>query len=433
AEGFFITADRDENGSIKRVIWGIKSITEQKQMELEYQRELEIKAEEARNANEAKSKFLFNMSHDIRTPMNAIIGYSQLIKRELTDPKLLDYEEKIEHSSNLLMSIINNVLDMARIESGKAEVDLQYVYAGNVTDEIMSIFQAEAREKGIELILTKNVTHHHLLLDETKVKEVLLNLLSNAVKYTPEGGRIDFSITELPSNRDGYALFQTVVKDTGIGMSKEYLPQLFDSFTRERNTTTSKVSGTGLGMPIVKKLVDLMGGTIEVESELGKGTTFTLTLEHRLADEAYYDQKAVTSDAEKKEIMQDKKILLAEDNDLNAEIAMIILEERGFVIDRANDGIECVAMMEGMPAGTYDIILMDIQMPNMDGYKATKSIRQLSDSDKANIPIIAMTANAFEEDKMNAINAGMNGHIAKPIDVNKLEDVILSVLEGKED
>lgn len=384
---------------------------------------------QAEDANKAKSTFLFNMSHDIRTPMNAILGYNKLMKQELTDPKLLGYQEKIEQSGNLLLSIINNVLDMARIESGKLSIDENYSEVGELLKEICEVFEMDAKDKGVLLTYETEVEHKHVLCDITKVKEVFTNLISNAIKYTSSGGTVVIKSQELPCSQEGYVRIKTEVIDTGIGMSKEYLPLLFESFTRERNTTTGKVAGTGLGMPIVKGLVELMGGTIEVESELGKGTRFTVVIPHKIADEAYYThKKEEISDVDKKELIKGKHVLLAEDNELNAEIAIAILETMGMVVDRVEDGVQCIAKMEQTPAGSYDMILMDIQMPNMDGYKATQAIRRFPDREKANIPIIAMTANVFEEDKKMAFSKGMNGHIAKPIDVHKIEEVIISIL-----
>ncbi len=398
------------------------------------QQQLQEALKQAKEANKAKSNFLFNMSHDIRTPMNALLGYTKLMRKELTDPKLLDYQEKIEQSGNLLLSIINNVLDMARIESGKMEIDENYSEIGAVLREICGVFEEEAKKKEIRLSCEIEVTHEHVMCDETKIKEIFLNLVSNAVKYTLSGGSVTVRAKEIPCDQEGFMRIQTEVIDTGIGMSKEFLPSLFESFARERNTTTGKVAGTGLGMPIVKKLIDMMGGSIEVESRLGEGTRYVVTLQHRLADEVYYQHQQKT---EKKEVsvfdqeekIKGKHILLAEDNELNAEIAMTILNDMGLVVERVADGVECLDRMEQKPAGSYDLILMDVQMPNMDGYKATQAIRSLSDKKKANIPIIAMTANAFEEDRKRALANGMNGHIAKPIDVEKVEEIMISVLK----
>ena len=387
----------------------------------------------AENANKAKTEFLNNMSHDIRTPMNVILGYNQLMKSQLTEPKQFDYQKKIEQSGKLLLSIINNVLDMARIESGKMKVDENYEVVGDIIDEIISTFSSEAEEKGIHLSGSIQVTHRNVLCDGTKIREIYVNLVSNAIKYTQRGGNVTITVEEMPCEKEGYIKIKGEVEDTGIGMSKEYLPTLFEPFSREHNTTIGKVGGTGLGMSVVKRMIDLMGGSIEVKSELGKGTVFTFTLMHKIADEKYYCQKIETADApDMKENLRGKRVLLAEDNDLNAEIAIAVLEETGLVIERVEDGIQCVNRIEQMPSGTYDLILMDIQMPNMDGYKATQFIRRLDDKKKAEIPIIAMTANAFEEDKKRAFDAGMNGHIAKPIDVEKLGAVILLALSKQE-
>ena len=386
---------------------------------------------QAEKANAAKSDFLFNMSHDIRTPMNALLGYSELMKRELTDPKLLDYQEKMEQSGNLLLSIINNVLDMARIESGKVELDEDYVKIRDIYQGVYKIFQAEAEKKGIRLEMEYEVQHEHVICDETKNREVFLNLISNAVKYTASGGAVTIRITELDCDREDYVRIQTQVIDTGIGMSEEFLPSLFEAFARERNTTAGKVAGTGLGMPIVKKYVDMMGGSIEAESKLGEGSKFTVIMEYRIADKGYYEQDTDPSpDTEETNRISGKHVLLAEDNDLNAEIAEFILEDMGLVVDRVEDGIQCVARMEQKPAGTYDLILMDIQMPNMDGYKATQAIRRLADKKKAGIPIIAMTANAFSEDIQRSLAAGMNAHISKPVDMKTLEKTIRRIKIG---
>ena len=384
----------------------------------------------AKSANKAKTEFLNNMSHDIRTPMNVILGYNQLMKSLLTEPKQLDYQKKIEQSGKLLLSIINNVLDMARIESGNMKVDENFEIVGEVVDEILSAFSSEAEEKGIHLSSSVQVTHKNILCDSTKIRKIYVNLVSNAIKYTPSGGNVTITVEELPCEKEGYMKVKSEIKDTGIGMSKEYLPTLFEPFSREHNTTTGKVGGTGLGMAIVKKMVDLMGGSIEVESEPGKGTIFTFTLMHKIADKKYYSrkiEKAESSDSVEK--LRGKHVLLAEDNNLNAEIAVAVLEKTGLVIDRVEDGIQCVSRIEQLPSETYDLILMDIQMPNMDGYKATQCIRHLNDKKKAEIPIIAMTANAFEEDKKRAIDAGMNGHIAKPVEKDKLVSEILKYTE----
>lgn len=390
---------------------------------------LQIAVEKAEGANRAKTNFLNNMSHDIRTPMNAILGYNRLMRKKLTDPQLIDYQRKIEQSGSLLLSIINHVLDMARIESGKSKLDENAEVLGMIFDEAYGVFAPEAAKKEIRMKKTIAVEHRSLICDGTKIRENFVNLISNAVKYTPRGGSVEVNVNELPCERKGFARIQTVVTDTGIGMSKEYLPTIYDSFSRERNTTMGKVAGTGLGMAIVKELVTMMGGTIEVKSELGEGTTFTVTLDHKIAETRHDDRKEIASRKAAAESLADLHILLAEDNDLNAEIAMTLLEEAGLKVDRAADGIQCVSRIEKEPAGTYALILMDIQMPNMDGYKATETIRQLPDPKKAAIPIIAMTANAFEEDRKMALAKDMNGYIAKPIDPAKMLAAIQDAIE----
>ena len=391
---------------------------------------LEIALKKAEAASLAKTCFLNNMSHDIRTPMNAILGYAQLMEDELKGkdlPETSEYLEKLQQSGNLLLSIINNVLDMARIESGRMEIDENYGWIENIRQTLFEIFDDEAKKKNLALHYTINVEHEHILTDTTKVKEIFVNILSNAIKYTPSGGSVTINVDELICDEPGYMIVRTRVSDTGIGMSQDYQTKIFDAFTRERNTTMSKITGSGLGMSIVKKYVDLLGGTIDVKSELGKGSTFTVTLKHRIADEGYYTEKHVEELEKGSEILEGRNILLAEDNDLNAEIAEAILERAGLKIERVEDGIQCINQIMEMPAGTYDMILMDIQMPKMDGYKATQAIRNLPDKDKACIPIIAMTANAFEEDKRDAIEAGMNGHVAKPIQVDKLLSTLVEI------
>ena len=394
-------------------------------------KKLQIAVEKAESANLAKTNFLNNMSHDIRTPMNVILGYNQMLGKRLTDPKLLDYQKKIEQSGNMLLSIINNVLDMARIESGRVELDEDYVKISSMLREFYDVFGEEAQQKGITFLHENHVVHQHIICDGTKIREIMINLVSNAIKYTPDGGTVSLIITELPCSEEGYVRIKTEVTDTGIGMSKEYLPIIFESFSRERNTTAGKVGGTGLGMSIVKNLVDMMGGTIEVESESGKGSRFTVILQHRIADAGCYEKKSEKTTDTSGEILRGKHVLLAEDNDLNAEISIAMLMTEGLVVDRVEDGLQCVHRIEQSPAGTYDLILMDIQMPNMDGYRATEMIRGLSDKDKATIPIIAMTANAFEEDRKKALAKGMNGHIAKPVDAEKVEKTICEVLSRR--
>ena len=419
-----VFAGYDENGETIINILG-RDVTEAHE-KADTKAQLEI----ANASSAAKSAFLFNMSHDIRTPMNAIIGFTDLLEKHLDNKELAQsYIKKIQTSNDFLLSLINNVLEMARIESGKTTLDESYWDVYEFSDTLFSLFDSQMKKKGIEFTRTNKVEHQDVICDETKLREIFLNILSNALKYTPSGGKVSMDLTEIPSDRPGYAIYQTVIEDTGIGMSEEFLPHLFEEFTRERSSTESKLNGTGLGMPIVKKLVALMQGTIEVESKVGKGTKITVTLPHRIAQDE--DSQKIIEKVEGYDVNQfkGKRILLAEDNELNAEIAITILEEAGFMVEHAEDGIICVDMMEKAEAGYYDLILMDIQMPNMDGYKATKTIRKLSDEKKAGITIVAMTANAFDEDKRNAYEAGMNWHISKPIKIDELMSALTEILK----
>ena len=366
--------------------------------------------------------------------MNVILGYAQLMEDELKEKELSETKEhleKLQQSGKLLLSIINNVLDMARIESGKMEIDESYSRIEDIRQSVFTVFDAEARKKKIAFRYSVNVEHEHVLTDVTKVKEIFVNILSNAMKYTPSGGSVTVSLEELPCDEPGYMIMRTRVSDTGIGMSQDYLTRIFEAFTREKNTTRSKIAGTGLGMSIVKRYVDLLGGTIQVESELGKGSTFTVTLKHKIADESFYENRKIENPETGTEILEGRNILIAEDNDLNAEIAEAILKRAGLKTERVVNGIQCVNMITKMPADTYDMILMDIQMPEMDGYEAARAIRQLPDREKACIPIIAMTANAFEEDKKDAMAAGMNGHMAKPIQVEQLLSMLAEMMYKK--
>ena len=381
----------------------------------------------AEYANEAKTRFLFNMSHDIRTPMNAIIGYTDLMIHNVSDTvKCQDYLGKIQRSGNFLLSLINNVLEMSRIESGKMEIKMEPMYTEDIMSELYELYSELMAKKNIKLIFEPDVKVKAIYCDSTKMNEIYMNLLSNAYKYTPEGGTVKVTSKQLIHEKDGYVWIQGTVEDSGIGMSQEFLPHLFEDFSREQSSTASKIKGTGLGMAIVKKLVILLGGYISVDSTQGVGTKFTVTLPHRIANENEVEEhkpKIVEQIS-----FEGKHVLLAEDNELNAEIAIEILKNEGFTIHRAEDGAKCVEMLEQAEPGTYDLILMDIQMPNMNGYEATLAIRALDDTEKANIPIIAMTANAFDQDKADAMKVGMNGHIAKPIDVPTLKHTIAEVI-----
>jgi len=409
---------------------GIIQVSFAKNIDEEVAEEKKLKEamEIARTASHAKSSFLFNMSHDIRTPMNAIIGFAELMGKHIGDEeKCKDYLGKIHSSSNFLLSLINNVLEVAKIESGKASLDETVITPGNISKEVDAVFEERMKLKNITYSSKSTFHSKYIYADAVKLKEIFLNLLSNAYKYTPEGGQVSVSYEEIPCEKEGYTAVKIVVADTGIGMSKEFLPHIFDEFSREKTYTEDKIEGTGLGMPIVKKMIDLMEGSIDVESELGKGTTFTLIIPHRLAtmEETKVIEENKTDDIR----FEGKRVLIAEDNELNAEIAIEIMQDFGFAVEHAEDGIICVDMLQKAPRGYYDLILMDIQMPNMDGYKATKVIREMEDDYCKNIPIVAMTANAFEEDGKNAIATGMNAHLSKPINVPKLIHTIAELLQ----
>ena len=359
------------------------------------------------------------MSHDIRTPMNAIIGYAGLLAAHLDErDRALDYLGKIRSSSDFLLSLINYVLEMARIESGKAALKLEPSDINELAASLKAVFDPLADEKHITTTCAIDIQHPYVRSDQTKVREILLNIISNAIKYTPEGGRVDFTMTELPGETPGTVRYKAVVQDDGIGMSAEYLPHLFEEFSREHTSTESRVIGTGLGLPIVKSLVQLMGGTIDVESTVGKGSTFTVVIPFPVISKEELTQQR-EQPADLAAGLAGKHLLLAEDNDLNAEIALTILQENGMIVNRAEDGIRCLELLGAKPAGYYDAVLMDIQMPRMDGYQAAQAIRALPDA-RSTVPIIAMTANAFEEDKQRAFDAGMNDHISKPISLNAL-------------
>ena len=381
---------------------------------------LQVAVEKAESANHAKSTFLFNMSHDIRTPMNAIIGYADLASRHSDDPaKLKNYMENIQVCGQNLLMLLNNVLDLARIENDKTEMEYSVSDVDKDFRNCIAMFRNQADSKGQTLTVTAHLLHPYVYVDIPHLTEVCTNLVSNAVKYTGAGGTIRCNVTQKPGEKEGWCDTVITVADNGIGMSQEFQKHIFEPFERERTSTVSRVEGSGIGMGIVKKLVGLMGGTVAVESKIGVGSKFTVTIPCRIASEDETQAKRETSPSDQK-CLCGTRILLTEDNDLNAEIATELLQEEGCTVDRAKDGVECVDMLEKAANGTYQLILMDIQMPVMNGYDAAKKIRRMEDPQKANIPIIAMTANAFSEDKQAALDAGMNDHIAKPINMNVL-------------
>ena len=380
--------------------------------------------EQAKEGSEAKSAFLFNMSHDLRTPLNAIIGFSELMKSHWEDSKVSrNYLEKIDESSQYLLSLINNILEMSKIESGKEELKEKPWDIYISCDNLLQFFEPDIRQKNQTLNYAVNIKHNMILTDSLKIREIYVNLMSNAIKYTNVGGTISFSLEEI-EREEGLSDYKAVVQDTGIGISKEYLPHIFENFTREKTSSESGVIGTGLGMPIVKKLVDLMHGTISIKSEEGKGTTVVVNLPHR-----YIVEEQEVKEVDDKEIdLTGKHILLVEDNDLNAEIAQTLLEDKGLKVMRAKDGLEAITIVKENAVDCFDCILMDIQMPRMNGFEACKVIRSLPNN-RSQLPIIALTANAFEEDRKDCLDAGMSDHVSKPIEIQSLLQTIESVLK----
>lgn len=380
--------------------------------------------EQAKEGSAAKSAFLFNMSHDLRTPLNAIIGFSELMKSHWEDSKISrNYLEKIDESGQYLLSLINNILEMSKIESGKEELKEKPWDIYTSCDNLLQFFEPDIRQKNQTLNYAVNIKHNMILTDSLKIREIYVNLMSNAIKYTNEGGTISFSLEEI-EREEGLSDYKAIVQDTGIGISKDYLPHIFENFSRQKTSSESGVIGTGLGMPIVKKLVNLMHGTISIESEEGKGTTVVVNLPHR-----YIIEKEEVDVVDDKEIdLTGKHILLVEDNDLNAEIAQTLLEDKGLKVMRAKDGLEAITIVKENAVDCFDCILMDIQMPRMNGFEACKVIRSLPNN-RSQIPIIALTANAFEEDRQDCLEAGMSEHVAKPIEIQSLLQTIESVLK----
>ena len=407
-------------------------IFSKKHRERQYEAELEKSAEQAKNASEAKTRFLFNMSHDIRTPMNAIVGFSGLLEKNLqNEKKAKEYLGKIQSSSNLLLTIINQVLEMARIESGTAVLQLKAEDIDVLFQRVNTVFEEDIRKKNLQYHADLDVRNHYVVCDQTKLLEIMLNIISNAIKYTPEGHSIHVEIHEAVSENPSKIRYIFSCEDTGIGMSEEYLPHVYEEFSREHTTTENKVPGTGLGLSIIKSMIELMGGSIQVESRQGIGTKFTVDISFDAAskEEVYGSQNTIKPSAI--HTIKGKRILIAEDNEINAEIAKTVLEDVGALVTRVEDGQQAVELFKEKPAGTFDAILMDLMMPVMDGYTATRKIRSLERSDAKTIPIIAMTANAFREDAEKCIAVGMNAHLAKPLDIEKVMITICHFVKKK--
>ena len=408
----------EEDGEFKGIVLGFRDVEEEYRKDIETQELLRAALEEAKHASSSKSNFLFNMSHDIRTPMNAILGFVALAQNETDNPdKLLDYLDKIEKSGQHLLGLINDVLDMARIESGRIDLHEAPFDLEEQFNETVDMFGIDMDKKGLKFKSNLNITDKIVDADSLRTKQIMLNLLGNALKYTKKGGTVTFKIKQKTSNKNGFAIYQISVKDTGIGMSKDFQKHLFDLFERENRSAVTGVQGTGLGLAITKRLVELMNGEITCNSSLGKGTEFKCTIRLKVVDADYVEEEEEKIDLS---LLEGKKVLLVEDNDLNREIARTILEEVGMVVEEATDGTVAVDMLGKKERSDYDVVLMDIQMPYMDGYKATRIIRNAEVRTKGHVPIIAMTANAFEEDKAKAFEAGMDAHIAKPVDTKEL-------------
>ena len=390
----------------------------------------------AESASKAKSTFLSNMSHDIRTPMNAIIGFATLALDDIRDGKKVeDYLSKILSSSKHLLGLINDILDMSRIESGKVVLEEQETDLVTTLQELQSIMEGQAKERKLKLHVDySNLRDRHVFCDKTRLNQVMFNLLANAVKFTSEGGSIWLTMSQLEPTCEveDRAIYEIRVKDTGIGIDKAFIKHIFEPFERERTSTVSKIQGTGLGMAITKNIVDMMGGTIEVESQKGVGTEFIIRLELRLQAEAGVANEDGTKQhghAEGGTEFAGKRLLLAEDNELNREIACMLLSKYGFVIDTAENGQEAVDLVAASAPDHYDLVLMDIQMPVMDGHEATRKIRSLENKVLAKVPVVAMTANAFDEDRKAAKECGMNGFISKPINMQEVVQALRMCLQ----
>lgn len=421
----------DDSDGDRLVVMGLRNVDRETREEIERKEQLEEALQRANRANEAKSLFLSNMSHDIRTPMNAIIGFTTLATNHIDDvERVEDYLNKIQASSTHLLELINDILDMSRIESGKASVEEKPCDLIEVTEHLGSIVQSEVGEKGLHYDVDLSGLHHPIVMcDELKLKQVLLNILGNAVKFTPPGGSVSFSISEVTSDTDGKANYTITIADSGVGMDESFIRHIFDPFEREQTSTLSGTQGTGLGMSIAKRLVDMMGGEIGVASVKGEGSTFSVTLPLEVLEKSATSTQEGHVHQELSEQVRGLRILLVDDNLLNREIATTLLEDAGFVVEQAVDGKDAIEHLSNAEPGYYQLVLMDIQMPVMNGYEAAAIVRSMDDPVISHIPILAVTADAFEEDRQKAIDCGMDGHIAKPIEIDgllaALEDVLL--------
>ena len=418
----------DADGNVTSVLFANRDVTDEKIRELRQEKELREAKLKAESANHAKSSFLFNMSHDIRTPMNAIIGYAELASRHLEDTAKLDrYLEKIQVCGEELLSLLNNVLNLARIENNKIEMEYTVSNVYESFENYVTMFQQQAESKNQTLSLTEQIMYPYVYMDAPHLSEICLNIISNAIKYTNDGGTISCNVSQTASEKEDWCNLIITVTDNGIGMSEEFQKHVFETFERERNSTFNHIEGSGIGMGITKKLVELMGGTIEVKSKQGEGSAFTVTIPCRKASEEDFLVKK-NNNLRDKNCLDGVRILLVEDNEINREIAIELLTEEGCIVETAGDGVACIDMIEKAEADYYKIVLMDIQMPIMNGYDAALIIRKLKDTKKSRIPIIAMTANAFAEDVNKALSAGMNDHVAKPIDMNILVPIMMKYL-----
>ena len=417
----------DKNGNVTSVLIANRDVTDEKMRELRQEEELREAKLKAECANKAKSAFLFNMSHDIRTPMNAIIGYADLATRHLQETeKLGRYLEEIQICGKELLSMLGNVLDLARIENNKVEMEYTVSNVRECFENCVTMFRQQAESKNQTLSLTEQIMYPYVYMDAPHLSEICLNIISNAIKYTNTGGTISCSVLQESCKEDWCNMIITIT-DNGIGMSEEFQKHIFDAFERERNSTASHIEGSGIGMGITKKLIELMNGTIEVKSKQGEGSSFTVTVPCRKALKEDTLEKKNTN-LHNKNCLNGVRILLVEDNEINIEIARELLTEEGCLVETANDGVACIDMIEKADADYYKLILMDIQMPVMNGYDATLAIRKMKDTKKSRIPIIAMTANAFAEDVQKVLSVGMNDHVAKPVDINILFSTMMKYL-----